>query len=64
MIKNVLTSIGGVEAYGIISICLFFIVFTTAMVWSMTLKKPFLKEMGSLPLDEPNDSKKQEDSHE
>ena len=31
MIKNVLSAIGGVEMYGIISVCLFFTVFLAAM---------------------------------
>ena len=52
MIKNVLTSIGGVEVYGVISVCLFFLVFTVAVVMAMRLKKPFLKQMSVLPLDD------------
>ncbi len=54
MIKNVLTDIGGVAVYGVISICLFFLVFISALLWAFLLKKPFLKTMSSLPLsDEP-----------
>ncbi len=54
MIKNVLTDIGGIAAYGVISICLFFLVFSGALVWALRLKKPFLKTMSRLPLsDEP-----------
>lgn len=52
MIKNVVSEIGGVGLYGIISICLFFAVFTGAVVWAMRLKKPFLKTMSGLPLDD------------
>jgi hypothetical protein len=52
MIKNVLTDIGGVEVYGIISICLFFVVFTGAMLWAASLQKPFLKSMSQLPLND------------
>ncbi len=51
MIQNVLREIGGVANYGVISICLFFVVFTTAMIWSLCLKKPFLQSMSSLPLE-------------
>jgi len=54
MIKNVLTDIGGVGIYGVISICLFFTVFTGSLLWAMALRKPFLDSMGSLPLDEDN----------
>ena len=50
MIKNVLSDIGGVEIYGIVSICLFFTVFTVAMVWAWRLKKPFCNDMSALPL--------------
>lgn len=52
MIKNVLSALGGIEVYGIISICLFFVVFTAAILWAVTLKKPFLKSMSQLPLDD------------
>ena len=50
MEKNVLSGMNGVEIYGIVSICLFFFVFTAAMVWTALLKKPFLKSMSELPL--------------
>ena len=52
MIKNVLTDINGVEVYGVISICLFFTVFTTAMVWAAFQKKKFLNRMSVLPLND------------
>lgn len=50
MIQNVLKEIGGIGIYGTISICLFFIVFTGALVWAFLQKKPFLNAMSSLPL--------------
>lgn len=50
MIQNVLREIGGVGIYGVISVCLFFIVFGGALLWSFQLNKTFLKTMGSLPL--------------
>ncbi len=66
MIKNVLTDIGGVAAYGVISICLFFLVFTGALVWTLLLKKPFLKKMSSLPLSDetPTSLETGDQSHE
>jgi hypothetical protein len=42
---------GGVDMYGIISICLFFAVFIGVLVWMIGLKKSYLQEMGELPLD-------------
>lgn len=52
MIKNVITDIGGIGIYGIISVCLFFIVFSGSLVWAFLLRKPFLKSMSQLPLED------------
>ena len=49
--ENVLHSMGGVGVYGIISICLFFAIFTGVLVWTICLKKPYLKAMRELPLE-------------
>lgn len=51
MIKNVLTNIGGIGIYGVVSICLFFAVFTGMLIWAFRMKKPYLKTMSSMPLD-------------
>ena len=51
MVENVLSKMGGVSMYGIISICLFFAVFIGVLVWMVGLKKSYIKEMGELPLD-------------
>lgn len=50
MIQNVLSRIGGVEAYGIISICLFFATFLGVLIWAFSLKKSYLNTMRELPL--------------
>ena len=52
MIKNVLQEIGGVGLYGVISLCLFFLVFSTAVIRACMLNKSFLKSMSALPLDD------------
>lgn len=52
MIKNVLTEIGGIGLYGIISICLFFLVFSGALVWVFLMRKPFLNSLSQLPLED------------
>lgn len=52
MIKNVLNDIGGIGIYGVISICLFFAVFTGALVWSLLLKKADLDSRSALPLED------------
>jgi len=66
MIQNVLTEIGGIGIYGVISISLFFLVFGGALVRVFLLKKPYLDTMSSLPLrDEANDPRTKGDlSHE
>lgn len=52
MIKNVLSNIGGVGTYGVISICLFFAVFSVAFVRALRVKKSFADSMSALPLDD------------
>jgi len=51
MIQNVLTHIGGIGIYGVISIGLFFAVFIGVLIWSFRLKQPYLNSMRELPLD-------------
>lgn len=51
MIQNVLRDIGGIAGYGVLSVCLFFVVFTGALVWAFSLKQSLLKSMGALPLE-------------
>ena len=52
MIQNVLRSIGGVGLYGVISVCLFFLVFSVALVRACRLKKNFVESMSVLPLED------------
>lgn len=52
MIKNVVSEIGGVAVYGIISISLFFTVFAGMLFWACRMKRPYLKTMSSLPLED------------
>ena len=51
MIQNVLRHLGGIENYGIISVCLFFACFLGILVWAFRLKKPFLNSMAAKPLE-------------
>ena len=66
MMRNVISAMGGVEVYGIISIFLFFTVFTGALIWAAVQKKHFCKEMSALPLHdgEVPTTQKQDTSHE
>ena len=63
MIKNVLTHIGGVEVYGVISICLFFAVFSLAVVLALRMKKSVAQRLSRLPLEDSQPASK-EVSHE
>jgi hypothetical protein len=50
MIKNVLSDIGGVGLYGVISISLFFAVFIGMLIWAFCMKKSFAQKMSACPL--------------
>jgi hypothetical protein len=50
MIKNVLSDIGGIGLYGVVSICLFFAVFTGMLIWAIRMKKAVAQEMSACPL--------------
>jgi hypothetical protein len=52
MMKNVLSDIGGVGIYGVISISLFFAVFTGALVLSLAMKKRDVEARSRLPLED------------
>lgn len=52
MIKNVISSLGGVDVYGIISICFFFAFFIGMLFWAFRLKRSYLDSMRELPLDD------------
>ena len=56
MIKNVLQEIGGLGIYALISLLLFFIVFTGALIWTFMQRAALCRRMESLPLEE--DSRK------
>ncbi len=65
MIKNILTHIGGIENYGIISLCLFFAFFIGMLIWAFSLKKPYLEDMAGAALEQQTkDSSNSEKSHE
>jgi hypothetical protein len=65
MIQHLLKEIGGIGLYGVISVCFFFLIFGVTLAWAFALKKPFLKSMESLPLqDEKPCVRKGETRHE
>ena len=65
MIQNVLKNLGGIENYGIVSLCLFITVFTLVLIWAFAQKKPHLECMAHVPLEnDPEDSLTWRSSHE
>jgi len=65
MIKNVVSEIGGIGLYGVISICLFFAVFTGMFIWAMRMKKTVAQKMSACPLNDGElKSSQKEVSHE
>lgn len=69
MIRNVLTHIGGVENFGILSISLFFAFFIGMLAWAFRKKRAYLDAMSTLPLNDgarldSNASKPSEPRHE
>ena len=51
MIQNVLRALGGVEIYGVLSICLFFATFSGAVIWAMAQSKRNCSAASALPLE-------------
>jgi len=52
MIKSILENIGGVGAYGVLSICIFFAFFAGVLLWAARLKQSHLNSMSTLPLED------------
>jgi hypothetical protein len=52
MIQNVIKEMGGIAVFGIISVCLFFTVFLSALIFALVQKKSFCKTMSALPLED------------
>ena len=47
MIQNVLKTLGGIENYGIISLCLFCPIFAGVLVWALLQRKAHLDHMAA-----------------
>ena len=57
MIRNILTHIGGIENFGLISIGLFFTFFLGMLIWAFGRQRSYLDAMSVLPLErDPQDS--------
>jgi hypothetical protein len=51
MIQNVLTRIGGIENYGVLSVVLFVAVFAGVLGWAATRRTAWLEAARRLPLE-------------
>ena len=51
MFQNIMHRMEGINAYGLFSICLFFLLFSGMLLWAVWLKRDYLKAMSELPLD-------------
>lgn len=52
MIQNVVREMGGIAAFGVISVVLFFVVFIGAALFAFFQRKTFCEKMRALPLDD------------
>ena len=55
IVINTLEQIGGVEIYPIISLVIFFTLFSAVAYLVLTSKKEYIDEMKNMPLDENDD---------
>ena len=62
MFQNIFESLKGIGIYGIISILIFFTFFTGMLVWAFALKKNYLNNMESLPLESGEDPENSNDN--
>ncbi len=51
MIHNVIRTLGGIDHYGVVSLCLFALIFAGVLVWTCAQKKSHLDQMARAPLD-------------
>jgi hypothetical protein len=65
MIQNLLRHLGGIERYGIVSLCLFGTIFLVVLLWTVFQKKSHLEYMSRVALDPDSDQNRQQsNSHE
>jgi cbb3-type cytochrome oxidase subunit 3 len=58
MIQNVLQHLGGVQGYGIVSLCLFSGIFVMLVIWAAAQRKTHLDRMARLPLEDEDINKR------
>jgi cbb3-type cytochrome oxidase subunit 3 len=51
MYKNVLQAISGIEIYPVLSLLIFFLLFSAVVAWALTRKSQHLQYLAQLPLE-------------
>jgi cbb3-type cytochrome oxidase subunit 3 len=64
MIQNILRHLGGIEQYGVVSLCLFGSIFIVVLVWAFAQKKSHLDYMARVALDTEADNSQKGTEHE
>jgi hypothetical protein len=65
MIHNVLRTLGGIEHYGVVSLCFFGFIFASVLVWTFLQRKSHLDRMSQIPLEpDTTDLNSGKDRHE
>jgi cbb3-type cytochrome oxidase subunit 3 len=65
MIQNILRNLGGIEHFGIVSLCLFCAVFVGVLIWAFAQKKNHLDYMARVALEvEPEQNHSSKVTHE
>lgn len=62
MIRNVLSDLGGVGIYGIVSMLIFFTFFIGMLIWVFRLSRTYVSTMERLPMTPDNQSATDGDS--
>jgi cbb3-type cytochrome oxidase subunit 3 len=52
MVENVLRHLGGIDGYGVVSLCLFCLIFSAVLAWAFLQRRSHLDRMARVPLEE------------
>ncbi len=65
MIQNILHTLGGIDRYGVVSLCLFGLLFAAVLLWALLQRKSHLDRMARVPLEADSDEPlPRKDTHE
>lgn len=65
MIQSIVRHLGGIEEYGVFSLCLFCLIFSGVLVWACLQRRSHLDRMARIPLEADSEPIHNEDkSHE